>query len=65
MHRWTLGSLFDPATGATTATGNMTIPREFHTLIVLPDGQVLAAGGETQNNKGQGSATAIAELFTP
>jgi len=55
--------LFDPATGAVTFTGDMTVPREFHALIVLPNGQVLAAGGETQNNKGQPSATA--ELYTP
>jgi hypothetical protein len=57
--------LWDPATGASTVTGSMTVPREFHALIVLPDGQVLAAGGETQNNKGQPSATASAELYTP
>ena len=43
----------------------MTIPREFHALTQLPDGQVLAAGGETQNNKGEFSATASAELYTP
>jgi hypothetical protein len=61
----TAARLFDPATGASTVTGDMTIPREFHTLIVLPNGQVLAAGGETQNNKGQFSVTASAELYTP
>ncbi len=43
----------------------MTIPREFHTLTVLPNGQVLAAGGETQNNKGTFNVTASAELYTP
>ena len=43
----------------------MTIAREFHTLTPLPNGQVLAAGGETQNNKGEFSATASAELYTP
>ena len=58
-------TLFDPATKTSTSTGSMTIPREFHTLVVLANGQVLAAGGETQNNKGQPSATATAELFTP
>jgi hypothetical protein len=57
--------LFDPATGTSTFTGSMTVPRELHALIVLPNGQVLAAGGETQNNKGQPSATATAELYTP
>jgi hypothetical protein len=58
-------SLFDPATATSTGTGSMTIPRAFHTLTVLPDGQVLAAGGQTQNNKGQFSTTAGAELYTP
>jgi Galactose oxidase, central domain len=57
--------LFDPATGTSTITGSMTIPREFHTLTPLPDGQVLAAGGQTQNNKGTFSVTASAELYTP
>ena len=61
----TAATLWDPVTGATTATGSMTTPREFHALIVLPNGQVLAAGGETQNKKGQPSATATAELYTP
>jgi hypothetical protein len=59
--------LFDPATGTSTFTGSMTIPRAFHTLTPLPDGQVLAAGGETQssNHAGTISTTASAELFTP
>jgi hypothetical protein len=58
-------TLFDPATGTSTSTGSMTTPRELHTLTLLPNGQVLAAGGETQNNQGQPSATASAELYTP
>ena len=43
----------------------MSIPRAFHTLTLLPNGHVLAAGGETQNNVGKFSITASAELFTP
>jgi hypothetical protein len=43
----------------------MTIPRALESLTVLQNGQVLAAGGETQNNVGQTSVTATAELFTP
>jgi hypothetical protein len=43
----------------------MSIPRAFHTFTVLPNGQVLAADGETQNNVGKFSITASAELFTP
>ena len=58
-------TLFDPATKTSTSTGSMTTPREFHTLIVLQNGQALAAGGETQNRKGVPSATASAELYTP
>ncbi len=58
-------TLFDPATATSTSTGSMTIPRAFHTLTLLPDGQVLAAGGETQNTKGTFSITASAELYTP
>ena len=58
-------TLFDPATKTSTSTGGMTIPREFHTLTVLPNGQVLAAGGYTQNNKDTLSVTDSAEFYTP
>ena len=43
----------------------MSIPREDHTLTLLPNGQMLAAGGYTQNNKGKITVTASAELFIP
>jgi len=33
--------------------------------MVVPNGQVVAAGGETQNKKGQPSARASAALYTP
>lgn len=56
--------LFDPATGTSTTTSSMTIPRAFHTLTQLQNGQVLAAGGETQDNVGKLSITASAELLT-
>jgi len=58
-------TLWDPATGTSTVTGSMTIPRALHSLTLLQNGQVLAAGGETQNNVGKTSVTATAELFTP
>lgn len=58
-------TLFDPTTGTSTVTGSMTIPRTAHSLTVLQNGQVLAAGGETQNNVGTTSITATAELYTP
>ncbi|HET8752312.1 MAG TPA: kelch repeat-containing protein [Gaiellaceae bacterium] len=61
-------SLFDPGTGNATFTGSMSIPRDGHTLTLLPNGQVLAAGGYTQSNSQVNpkiSVTASAELFTP
>jgi hypothetical protein len=58
-------TLFDPVAGTTTVTGSMTIPRTAHSLTVLQNGQVLAAGGETQNNVGTKSVTQTAELYTP
>ena len=38
--------VFDPETGEWTVTGAMAIRRYGHTLTLLPDGRVLAAGGE-------------------
>jgi hypothetical protein len=61
-------TLFDPTTGNSTSTGSMSIPRDGHTLTLLPNGQLLAAGGYTQNTNGNKrtiSVTASAELFTP
>ncbi len=59
--------LFDPAgnggVGAFTATGSMSTARDNHTSTLLPNGQVLIAGGE--NGLSSGSYFASAELFTP
>jgi N-acetylneuraminic acid mutarotase len=56
--------LYSPATGRWAATGSMNVGRTVgFTATVLQNGQVLVAGGETQNKKGQPSATA--ELYTP
>jgi len=47
--------LYDPAAGAFTATGSMTVGREEDTATLLPDGTVLFAGGHG----------ASAELYDP
>ena len=36
-----------------------------HTATVLPNGQVLAAGGEVKNSSGGFTILASAELYTP
>jgi Galactose oxidase, central domain/Abnormal spindle-like microcephaly-assoc'd, ASPM-SPD-2-Hydin len=52
--------IYDPATGAFTATGSMSAARVFHTATLLQNGKVLIAGGE--NNNG---TLASAELYDP
>ena len=53
------GELYDPATGAFTATGSMHDARESHTATLLQDGRVLIVGG--QNDQ----VLASAELYDP
>jgi hypothetical protein len=50
-----IAELYDPVTGAFASTGNMAWRRVWHTLTLLPDGTVLAAGG----------SVASAEVFDP
>jgi hypothetical protein len=45
--RSALAELYDPASETFTATGTMGMRRDWHTLTLLPDGTVMAAGGET------------------
>jgi N-acetylneuraminic acid mutarotase len=51
--------LYDPATGTWTATGSMSVARGTHTANLLPNGQVLVAGGYVR------SILNSAELFDP
>ena len=57
----TLGTaeVFDPSTGAWTATGAMWRERREHTATLLHDGTVLVAGGQT------GSPLDSAEVYDP
>lgn len=60
--------LFDPSTRNDAPTGSMHVARDTHTATVLQNGQVLVAGGESQEKKGNTIIdfyTNTAELYTP
>jgi len=61
--------LYDPATRAFNSTGSMGSPRVWHSLTPLPDGTVLAAGGETDSCAGNtctfAGTVASAEVYNP
>ncbi len=59
----TSAELYDPATGAWTAAGNMSVGRWLHTLTVLPSGRVLAIGGTT-NTTGSVESKAV-DIYDP
>jgi hypothetical protein len=58
--------VYDPGTGAWTATGSMNVPRVYVTATLLPDGAVLVAGGfGGTTNTAPVDPVAPAELFDP
>ena len=57
--------LYDPSTGTSASTGGMNTAREGHKAILLPNGQVLVAGGQSTSSNGKTTAVASAELYTP
>jgi dipeptidyl aminopeptidase/acylaminoacyl peptidase len=59
--RLATAELYDPSTGTFTATGSMSVRRQDHFAILLPNGKVLVGGGRDQNN---GFPT-VAELYDP
>jgi N-acetylneuraminic acid mutarotase len=58
-------ALFDPAAGTWSATGPLGTPRRMHTLTVLADGRVLAAGGNTGGTSYPPAGLTSAELYDP
>lgn len=52
--------LYDPASGTWTLTGSLTITRSSHTATLLPNGNVLVAGGRNDDR-----VLSIAELYDP
>ncbi|HWY67774.1 MAG TPA: Ig-like domain-containing protein [Terriglobales bacterium] len=60
--------LFDPATGTFSGTKDMSTLRAAHTATLLPNGQVLLAGGGNEGGFGFpafGAASASVELYDP
>jgi N-acetylneuraminic acid mutarotase len=57
--------LYDPLTNTWTPTGNMTYPRVFHTASVLPNGNVLVAGGMNIHVESNVTFILSAELYDP
>jgi hypothetical protein len=55
--------LYDPSSGTWSVTGSMNTPRIYHTATLLPDGNVLAAGGYDPTNNGIGLNSC--ELYNP
>ena len=56
--------LYDPATGAFSATGSMSTARTDHAAALLADGRVLIVGGLDVGN-GKGGSLQTAELYDP
>ena len=54
-------SVYDPASGTWSVTGNLAAKRAGHTATLLPNGKVLVAGGANDS----GSSLATAELYDP
>ena len=52
--------IYDPSTGAFSATGSMTSPRRMHSATLLPDGRVLIVDGYSSAD-----ALGSAELYDP
>jgi hypothetical protein len=60
-----LCALYDPSANSWVRTGSLNQAREAHTATMLPNGQVLAVGGEVKNLSGGFTILASAELYTP
>jgi hypothetical protein len=57
--------VYNPASGKWTLTGAMVVPRTGHTATLLPNGQVLVAGGIPSIDSIYPSPMANAELYNP
>jgi hypothetical protein len=56
--------LYNPTSGTWTLTGSMSTDRQHQTATLLPNGEVLVAGGDNETRAGLTVLTS-AELYTP
>jgi hypothetical protein len=57
--------IYNPASGAFSSTGNLTVRRHKHDAALLADGRVLIIGGSDERDGRGGSAYRNAEIFNP
>ncbi len=57
--------LYNPATGTWSQAGHMHVAREQQTATLLPNGEVLVAGGLNEGGFGNGARYSSAELYNP
>ena len=57
--------LYDPASGAWTSSGDMTVPRANAVYSMLADGRVVVAGGESLSPQGGTELTRSVEIYNP
>lgn len=61
----TFAALYDPNSGLVTPTGSMNTPRMDQTMVLLPDGTVLVAGGQISGPDVQNREVPSAEVYDP
>jgi N-acetylneuraminic acid mutarotase len=64
-HSTASAEIFDPTTAAWSLVAPMSVARAFHTATLLPNGEVLVAGGATTYTGTHGTVTAVAEIYNP
>ena len=57
--------IYDPATRQFTPTGGLNVARGYSSVTLLPDGEVLVAGGQERAPDGNNQTVDVAEVYDP